>query len=187
MAFTVYEIRHLPTGQKYIGQTGQKLPRRWSTHKSWAKAGMPGAIYDAMREYTVQEFEIRALAVVPTREYALMCEEGLIVAHNTREAGFNVSFGVGFKGCQHSPETKAKMRTARLGKPMTDEGKQRLREFRTGRKWSDEARAKASASKRGKPWSEARRQHMQDPAYREKMRAAAAKGGAAKAKRGMAQ
>lgn len=206
MSFTVYEITHIPSGAKYIGQTAQRLGARWATHKYAAKIGKASPLYDVMRDASLHEFEIKALAVVPTREYALMCEEGLILAHRTRETGFNVSLGVGSKGCErtpeqrrehalrllgreHSLETKEKMRAAKLGKStMTDEGKQRLREFRTGNKWSDEARAKASASKRGKPWSEARRKHVQDPEYRAKMKAASIKGvEAMQAKREQAQ
>lgn len=206
MAFTVYEIRHMPTGAKYIGQTGQKLSSRWAAHKYGAKIGKASPLYDAMRELPLHEFEMKALAVVPTREYALMCEEGLILSYDTRKTGFNLSLGVGGRGCErtpeqrrrmalsqrgrkHRPETKEKMRAAKLGKSlMTDEGKQRLREFRTGRSWSDEARAKASENKRGKPWSEARRRHIQNPEYRAKMKAASAKGvEAMKAKRELGQ
>lgn len=191
--YTVYQVVHVPTGRKYIGQTVQRLSVRWAAHKYCAKIGRRGPLYDAMRELPHGEFTAKALAIVPTREYALMCEKGLILAYNTRETGFNLSLGVGSEGCvrdeafrqrvsheqkgrKHSEKTKAKMRAARLGRSMTAETKEKLRQHRTGLKWSDEARAKASESKRGKPWSDVRRQRLQDPEYRAKMKAASIKG-----------
>ena len=56
---SIYCIRNCENGKCYIGQTVQSVAQRWSKHKSSAKLGATGPLYDAIRN--MEGFEVTTL------------------------------------------------------------------------------------------------------------------------------
>jgi len=52
----IYIITNKITGKQYVGQTIQKLNRRWGQHITNAKNGLDYLIYRSMRKHGVENF-----------------------------------------------------------------------------------------------------------------------------------
>ena len=77
-----------PDGKKYIGSTILPLSRRLSGHRTCAKAGRPGKLYDAMRALGADYFTIEPLVACPI-ENRYQIEGEHIRAQNTHVDGLN--------------------------------------------------------------------------------------------------
>lgn len=151
-----------PNGKRYIGITAGALSRRLSLHKSHAKTGRTGAVYNAIRKYGPAGFVAETLVVAADWEYLCDLEKKAIAIFGTlAPCGYNLTAGgEGFLGQIFTPEQRAKMSDARKGKGIgprphargwshTDEAKRKIAEAGKGRVFSEDARAKIGASKIG--------------------------------------
>ena len=76
----VYEIVCVPTGKKYIGLTTKTLHARWVKHcvEAGTGAGVPGSLYDAIREHGRDAFVMTAIASAASDD-GLRRAEGIII------------------------------------------------------------------------------------------------------------
>lgn len=151
-----------PNGKKYIGITSGALSRRLSLHKSHAKTGRAGAVYNAIRKYGATGFMAEKLVVASDWEYLCTLEQKAIVAFKTLAPyGYNLTAGgEGFLGNTYTDEQRARMSEVRKGKGIgprphargwshTDEAKRKIAEAAKVRKVSQDTRDKIGASKLG--------------------------------------
>lgn len=59
---SIYVITCKKTTKNYIGQTSKSLKSRLSGHKKDAKRGRKGKLYDDIRLYGIENFDIKLLA-----------------------------------------------------------------------------------------------------------------------------
>lgn len=147
----VYKVTHVASGRHYIGITAKEEAIRWRQHIQHATSGrLSTPLHAAIREFGADAFTVEHVATAFTRKGAGEIEKLLILETNSITP-------TGFNG-NYGGEPNAR--------------------------WTDEAKARASASHKGKSWTPEFRAQMaiiqQTPEYREKMRAASAKGQAAR-------
>lgn len=134
-----------PTGRIYIGQTVVDLPTRWSQHVYCAKSGHRSKLYTSMQKYAPELW---------TREVVARCsgQEQL----DATEVMFIKAFGdlnlkSGGRAGKHSPETRAKISAAHMGKkqgPPSAETRAKQSATMMGRKNSPAHCAAISAGKK---------------------------------------
>jgi hypothetical protein len=110
----VYRITNLRNGKIYIGVTKCSIAKRWREHRSGAKRGVTGLLYDAMRKHGTEGFRIEVVYEASSLEEMLMVERGLIAQYGTinRKIGYNLTGG-GERGlAPHARRTKSKLLTA---------------------------------------------------------------------------
>lgn len=193
--YALYKITHAATGKAYIGQTSKGANSRWAKHRSRARTGLKGRLYDAMRRYGISAFDFRVLVVCQDAAYLKACEVLAIAAFDTYSHGYNDTKGgdggrnnKGRLGQPHTAETRAKIaksrqalpdsvKKPRLGVKHTPETNAKISAANLGRKMTDEQRAKMSLSRlgrksphKGHPQSEQTRQKI--AASMRKLRAA---------------
>src|SRR5208282_3718257 len=95
----VYQLRNKITGKIYIGQTSQEL-RGYFRRECWK--ALNGStkkpfIYNAIRKYGVESFDVRTLVFVQTKEEMDYYEKELILRLHTqdRKFGYNLAAGGG--------------------------------------------------------------------------------------------
>lgn len=162
----LYEIRNKLNDKKYIGVTYRKLSERWNDHKSRMKNGDKRPLYNSMRKYGIENFEIKPLMEDVPSNYLEILEKLWIqeLDLQNRSKGYNLADGgkvnKGYKipkevvekrsklitgkgnpfyGKHHSEETKMKISKAKKGLPSPNKGK----------KLSEETKNKISQSKKG--------------------------------------
>lgn len=115
---TIYVIMCKINGKEYVGQTTYTIKKRWKDHKSAAKSGKQGKLYDAIREYCPDNFTVTELHKCSTNlEDMNHWEIHYIAERNTFENGYNST--IGGQGCQGwvcSEEIKLKKSIANKGK-----------------------------------------------------------------------
>lgn len=91
----VYRITNLRNGKIYIGVTKCSVAKRWREHRSGAKRGVAGLLYDAMRKYGTEGFRIEVVYEASSLEEMLMVERGLIAQYGAinRKIGYNLTSG----------------------------------------------------------------------------------------------
>lgn len=171
----IYLIRCLPTGREYVGST--VAPRlRWNTHKKFLNRKIHGnpKLQRAWNKYGEAQFEFRTVEQCSEIDREKR-ETSWIQDTGSAKYGFNLS-GVEFSayatmgmlGKRHSPESRAKMRAARLGVEPWNKGKRGVlseearrkisfsqigHKKHLGKKHSTETKRKQSLAKMGKPLS----------------------------------
>jgi group I intron endonuclease len=179
----VYLISNKKNGKKYVGQhAGNDLGVYWRRTVWLAEAGYQGkrALYRAIRKYGSDNFEVKVLVIVGTKEEMDRYEIGLIRAWDTinPNKGYNITAGGdGSLGVKMSEETRDKMSKSRLGKPMPAKSKEILQKLNKGNKYalghkmtednfnklmaahigakrSDEARQRMSEAHKGKGYTD---------------------------------
>ena len=114
-----------PNGKKYIGITAQSLKRRFDCGRGYQINPMKRAI----KKYGWENVKHELLLDNLTKEEAYKEEIELIKKYNTTDSryGYNVSTGgSGSNGCKASNETKEKMRSAHIGKKLSEETKRKI-------------------------------------------------------------
>lgn len=108
--YTLYMLINKINNKKYVGQTCDRLERRWSNHVSFAKMGKGRYLASAIRKYGSGGFVVLELDRVPGVEAANEREQELISLFDLmdRKKGYNCTTGGG-NGFQMSPETIKKM------------------------------------------------------------------------------
>lgn len=144
----IYMIRNLVDEKVYVGQS-YDIALRWQQHKKAARGKRPSYLYNAMRFYGTQTFELRVLEECP--EESLDAREAYWMAHfkcHDRKCGYNyrpagqlrqavtpearAAISHRLAGRKLSAEHIEKMRAVRLGVPIPESAKEKLREFHTG-------------------------------------------------------
>lgn len=121
----IYMIEHVSKKKRYIGQTNN-VKNRMCRHKSDAKSGMSGALYDAIRLHGVDSFTVSVIDYAFTKEELNEAERYYIELYDTFHGeGYNCTEGgegVGtgennhFYGRKHSEESREKMSRNRKNK-----------------------------------------------------------------------
>lgn len=116
-----------PNGKIYIGQTGQKNPkRRWQNGEGYKPNSH---FYNAIKKYGWDNFEHVIVADGLTKEEADWLEKFLIDYYETtdRTKGYNNTSG-GDGSFEMTDEAKQKMSEAKLGIKLSDEHRKHLSE-----------------------------------------------------------
>ena len=165
----VYLITNKINGKKYVGQhSGDDLKQYWNHCVRAALRGRQDKphLYNAVRKYGVENFEVEPLVVVNSKQEMDKYEIGLIRALDTRRPnGYNLTDGGdGQLGripsektrrkisetkksqkLHHSEDTKQRLRKAMLGFKHSEESKEKISEYRK----TEEQRKRISAAKMG--------------------------------------
>lgn len=155
----VYAITNRVSGRRYIGITATSLRRRWDSHTKAMRDGVKTALYDAMRSYGPDAFEIEQIASLRPdlgRPELCVLERDMIVQEGTRVPyGYNLTAGgdggpVKLTAAQkltrlknlRSPASRAKTAAKLRGRPLSEETKASMRAS-----WTPERHAAAAARK----------------------------------------
>ena len=171
----IYLIECKPTGKMYVG-SASFIVQRFSRHRTDLRKGLHANphMQNAWNKYGEGEFVFRELECVLDKNDLVACEQRWI---DELKPQFNVHRIAGSAlGCRHSeqskrnrsavltrywsehtkkpmsPETKAKISKAGLGRKLnfSDEHRARLSQSSTGRKLSDETKEKIRKAHLGK-------------------------------------
>lgn len=121
---TVYIIKNVIDGGRYIGQTIQKPTRRWAQHKlsGYHKENKP--LYRAMVEFGIENFTFSILAETYDYDYLNKLEIHYISEYRSfidwNENGYNLTTG-GARNKYVSKETREKLHNLHFGKPKSEE------------------------------------------------------------------
>lgn len=149
---TIYKITNLINGKVYVGQTVQKLCRRFNQHIH----GITKGVDQAIQKYGAENFKIESLEECPC-EMLNECEMFWIkeldcIAPN----GYNLTSG-GDSDFRRSEETLERMRIANEGKTLSEETRAKISAANQGEKnhfygkhHTEESKAKISAVHKGK-------------------------------------
>ena len=165
----VYVVTNKFDGKRYVGQTSQPLIRRWNRHKHPHNHRRNSYLYNAIRKYGAENFSVRTLVVVGSKQDMDYYESALIKLWDLRnpEKGYNLTDGGGgMLGFKLSDETKRRMSAhvkskehcakisiakqgnqARLGLKHSEETKKKMSEAAKGKKFSAEHRRNLSAAR----------------------------------------
>ncbi len=168
--YSIYSVINTENGKRYIGQTCQKLKKRWYIHCKTAKAGSTFYFHRAVRKYGEEKFQIELLEVCESLNIANEAEIWWIehFCSTDDRFGYNIcKGGSGTPGHKLSVEMKQKLSEMNKGKKLSEETKIKIGKAGIGRKHTEETKKKIGDLKRGKPskghkWSEDQRQKMKN-------------------------
>ena len=159
MTVGFYCIQNLETGWLYVGSASVSMEVRWNRHKydlipgrhpnkrlqmDWDSYGPSSFRFSILRLCTPNE-------CIATEQYYI---DSMDPRYNVlRVAGSHL-------GAKRSPETCARIRAVKLGKPshkQSPETREKIRASSLGRHLSASARAKVSCAQKGRPKSESHR------------------------------
>jgi hypothetical protein len=93
-SYKLYEIRNRANGKLYIGITVSPLETRWRGHLAAAKKGLPAPLYQAIRKYGREHFEITLIRDDATDFLELQRQEVEEIARRgARGGGYNAALG----------------------------------------------------------------------------------------------
>lgn len=97
MSAIIYLLTNTVNGKQYVGQTTQRLSRRWSNHCMAARRGSPQRLYCAMRKYGTEMFTCEILEDLgeSTNEHLNEREIYWITEKKTFGTGYNMTEGGG--------------------------------------------------------------------------------------------
>lgn len=121
--FTIYLITNKLNGKVYVGKTIKKLWKRWSDHKSTALAGRKTYLYDAMRCYGFETFDVVKIDGSDSEEELISLEKHYIKIFESHDPNKGYNLTLGGDGCSPTPETRHKMSESRKGKSPANKGK----------------------------------------------------------------
>ena len=110
----VYMITNKINQKVYIGQTCKSLEERWKGHLSAVKSGWNTHLYNAMRKYGPDNFEIHPIAEVYDQNTLDLLEDFFIHHYDSMKNGYNMMGGGRNNPMDYEKSKKAhdeKMRT----------------------------------------------------------------------------
>lgn len=112
--YKVYKIVNVLNNKYYVGMTKQDLIKRFSQHKQNAKNGKDTYLYNAIRKYGIDNFEIELICECSSKEECCLLEIKFI---SENESGYNLAKGgEGGFVVQDIDTWKEKLKEARKGK-----------------------------------------------------------------------
>lgn len=158
MIIYVYTLTNKLNGFSYIG-ISKDPDRRFQNH-----FGAASHIGNALRKHGIFNFDFEIIDQVGTYEEAFELEIKYIAELNTMcPNGYNLTSGGEGRGSPHSEETKAKMRTAHLGKNSGSMSEK------------DKASKRGKRGERKKPFSEEHKRNLRIAARNRKSRGSPSK------------
>lgn len=161
---TIYKITNLIDGKIYVGQTVQKLSRRFNQHKH----GITKGVDQAIKKYGIENFKIEPIEVCPCE---MLNEREMFWIKKLdciSPKGYNLTSG-GDSDFRRSEETLERMRIANEGKTLSAETRAKISEASQGeknhfygKKHTPESKAKMSAAQKGKVISSETRAKMSE-------------------------
>ena len=155
-------IRNKVDGKCYIGQTIQKISKRWGQHtRPYSKCIR---LRNAIQKYGKENFEFSIICDLPNedliaREILEICERNTMVPN-----GYNLTSGG--EGCKASEETRKKISEAHKGRKHTEESIKNMSEGQKGKKMTEETRKRMSEVHKGSKASEKTRRKISDNSSR---------------------
>lgn len=146
----IYQIVHVASGRRYVGQA-KDIPKRWVTHKRTLSRGDHTSrhLQRAWDKYGADAFAFEVVEMCDT--FALDAREQF---HMDQRADFNVlRLARSPLGVVRSDETKRKIAAALRGKPKSPEHRAALSKANSGKVQPMEVRLKKSATQKGRPHS----------------------------------
>ena len=187
----VYVITNKVNGKQYVGQTSKDLNVRWGEHTRIKSVPSCGYLHNAIRKYGADNFDIKPLVIVGTKQEMDFYEKQLISVLDTKAPnGYNLTNGGdGVLGFTFSKEQKQKISKGLVGRRMSDKTRAKLLErnknnkfslgrtmpeehrlmlirINTGSTRTDDVRRRMSELHKGKKHSEETKRKMSDAAKR---------------------
>lgn len=150
----IYEIVHVETGRRYVGQA-TNIRRRWRHHRCDLKHGRHTSshLQRAWLKYGASAFEFRIIEICPLELLDVREQIQLDIG-----AGFNVlKLARSPKGVVRSEETKRRISDALRGKVKSVDHRANLAAAGRGKRQSEESRAKKSAALKGRVFTDEHR------------------------------
>lgn len=152
----IYKAVSKTTGKVYIGQTTQGLQRRISQHIRAAKNNRKGHFMNALRLYGKEDFEWSIICSIydSTKELISdrlnVLERYFVSEYDSFNNGYNATIGGdGTTGHSLTPENKAKLLAANLGKKLSEEHKRKIGDSVRGKAKPDHMKTKLSETRKG--------------------------------------
>ena len=124
---TVYLIENCVSGKCYVGQTTQRLHRRWHGHLNDARNGSDYPLHRAIRKYGVNAFTVSVLEQIDSN-FLNDAEITWIKKLNSFENGYNLTLGGGgIRGWKHSDAARQKISARNSGKIRSREVRDMIR------------------------------------------------------------
>ena len=173
-----YLVTNQANGKQYIGVTSSALSRRWRDHLSKARRGSRTALHAAIRKYGEDQFVIRVIASVSSKQEAGNLEVQLIKEYSTKVPhGYNITDGgdgvIGLppemleriaqqnRGRKHTEDAKRRIGIGAKGRVVAQSAREKIGNARRGKPLSAEHKAKLAAAKQGKRLPPRTDQHRQ--------------------------
>lgn len=145
----IYLVTCLTTGKHYVGQTTGSVARRWTNHKSGAKAGRGYLLGSAIQKHGVENFTIETVATAQSMEELNEKEISWIKQSNSLAPnGYNLKTG-GSRG-KNTPEIRAKIGASNRNRQRTPEERKAMGKAARERVWTQESREKVRQANLGK-------------------------------------
>lgn len=158
MSWIVYRATS-PSGKIYVGITSSTMSRRRSNHFSAARRGKDTYFCRALRKYgSAIKWEVLERGLSENEANEMEAHYILVFESHLPQNGYNRTMGG--DGVRATPETKAKMRAAKLGTkrgPHTLDTRRRISASLTGTKKSPSARLRMSDAAQGRRLSDERK------------------------------
>jgi hypothetical protein len=132
------------SGKSYVGITSGKLSYRMSQHRCDAAADGQLPVHRAWRKHGEPTVTVLAIA---GGDYLLEIEKRAVEVYNTFKGGYNASPGGDLVPVM-TPEIRAKIRAAAIGRIVSAETRAKMSARRKGRSLPAETRAKMSIASR---------------------------------------
>ena len=148
-----------PNGKRYIGLSNNPN-KRWRDHRNNANKKIALPVCYAINKYGWENVKPSIIAV-GNRKYIAEMEIAAIELYDTRNNGYNVSFG-GEISPSLNPETAKKISFALKGRVPSLQERENMRLAQLGRKHSESTKKKISQSQKGKFVSEETRKKIKE-------------------------
>lgn len=177
MIWQIYHFENKINGKSYVGITRQAMDRRLKLHYHDIKSGRGRLIHRAFAKHGVENFRFNVIGTANSLKEANLKEVLAIKIYNAKSPiGYNLTIG-GDGGSDPSPEARAAMRKAQLGKKQSPETIEKRRQKIIGVKRDFETIKKSADARRGAKRSEEFRKQCReraalqfsDPAQRAKI------------------
>ena len=127
----IYKVTNTITGYVYVGQTTKTLEWRKRMHYRQLSKGKHSKLYDAMREYGVDNFVFTEICSATTKDELNALEKYYIAKYNCINAGYNKQVG-GSNSLTYTLDAEARkhisegMKKYRKTHPFTDSHRENL-------------------------------------------------------------